>query len=87
VKVAIVGSGVAGLTVAHHLQREHELTVFEASARVGGHVHTRELKLEGRRVAVDTGFIVFNDWTYPDIQDRPSPPPRCLFFLRPCRRL
>ncbi|HEX6245560.1 MAG TPA: FAD-dependent oxidoreductase, partial [Polyangiales bacterium] len=64
-RIAIVGSGVAGLAVAHRLAARHELTVFEADARVGGHVHTHELELEGARLAVDTGFIVFNDWTYP----------------------
>jgi predicted NAD/FAD-binding protein len=65
VRIAIVGTGVAGLAAAHRLAPRHELTLFEADARVGGHVHTHELELEGRRVAVDTGFIVFNDRTYP----------------------
>jgi predicted NAD/FAD-binding protein len=65
VKVAIVGSGIAGNVAAWHLHREHEITMFEAGAHAGGHSHTHELEQAGRRYAVDTGFIVFNDWTYP----------------------
>lgn len=64
-KIAIVGSGVAGLTAAHHLHPEHEVTVLEAGAHVGGHVHTHDVNLGGRHYAVDTGFIVFNYRTYP----------------------
>jgi uncharacterized protein len=65
VKIAIVGSGIAGNVAAYHLCREHEVTVFEAADRVGGHSHTHEIEHEGRTVAVDTGFIVCNDRTYP----------------------
>lgn len=64
-KIAIVGSGIAGNVAAHHLCREHEITVFEAADHVGGHTHTHEIEHEGRRVCVDTGFIVCNDRTYP----------------------
>ncbi|MDE2342575.1 MAG: FAD-dependent oxidoreductase [Betaproteobacteria bacterium] len=64
-KIAIVGSGIAGLTAAHRLHGQHEITVFEAGAHVGGHVHTHDVHLEGRDFAVDTGFIVHNDRTYP----------------------
>jgi predicted NAD/FAD-binding protein len=64
-KIAIIGSGVAGNVAAYHLQREHDITVFEAASHVGGHTHTHEIEHEGRRVAVDTGFIVCNDCTYP----------------------
>ncbi|HVS14929.1 MAG TPA: FAD-dependent oxidoreductase [Thermoanaerobaculia bacterium] len=66
-RIAIVGTGIAGLTVAHRLHRRHELTLYEAEDRVGGHTHTVEVEVEGeeRPVAVDTGFIVFNSWTYP----------------------
>jgi predicted NAD/FAD-binding protein len=52
--------------VAHHLAREHELEVFEAGEHVGGHTHTHDLELGGRRLAVDTGCIVFNRKTYPN---------------------
>jgi predicted NAD/FAD-binding protein len=64
-RIAIVGTGVAGLACAHALHRRHALEVFEAADRIGGHVHTVPVELEGRRFDVDTGFIVFNDRTYP----------------------
>ncbi|MBE7559531.1 FAD-dependent oxidoreductase [bacterium] len=64
-KLAIVGSGIAGLVAAHHLHREHDITVFEANDYVGGHTHTVEVEEEGRRLAIDTGFIVFNQSHYP----------------------
>ena len=65
-KIAIIGSGIAGLTSAYLLQREHDITVFEAQDWIGGHTHTVPVRLDGREYAVDTGFIVFNDWTYPN---------------------
>ncbi len=65
-KIAIVGAGIAGNVAAWHLHREHDITVFEAGAHAGGHSHTHELEQAGKRYAVDTGFIVFNDWTYPN---------------------
>jgi uncharacterized protein len=64
-KIAIVGTGIAGNVVAHRLAREHDITVFEADARVGGHTNTVDVVAGGRRWAIDTGFIVFNDVTYP----------------------
>jgi predicted NAD/FAD-binding protein len=66
VNIAIVGSGIAGLTCAYLLGRRHDVTVFEAGAWVGGHTHTVTVTVDGRDYAVDTGFIVFNDWTYPN---------------------
>jgi uncharacterized protein len=65
VKIAIVGSGIAGNVAAYHLRRQHDITVFEAADHVGGHTHTHEIAHEGRVIAVDTGFIVCNDRTYP----------------------
>jgi len=65
-KIAIIGSGIAGLTSAYLLNRRHEITVFEASDWIGGHTHTVDVEVNGQRYAVDTGFIVFNDWTYPN---------------------
>ena len=65
-KIAIIGSGIAGLTSAYLLGRRHEITLFEAGDRIGGHTHTVNVTVEGKRYAVDTGFIVFNDWTYPN---------------------
>ena len=65
-KIAIIGSGIAGNVAAHRLYKEHEITVYEAGAHVGGHTHTHEIDSHGERYAIDTGFIVFNDWTYPN---------------------
>ena len=65
-KIAIIGSGIAGNVAAHHLHREHDITVFEAGGHAGGHTHTHDIELGGRSYAVDTGFIVFNDRTYPN---------------------
>jgi len=53
------------MVVASRLHREHDITVFEAGAHVGGHTHTHDIEWAGRHYAIDTGFIVFNDWTYP----------------------
>lgn len=64
-KIAIVGTGIAGNVAAHHLCRKHEVTVFEAADHIGGHTHTHDVEYQGRHYAVDTGFIVFNDLTYP----------------------
>lgn len=66
-KIAIVGTGISGLTAAWLLQREHEVTVFESNDYVGGHTHTVDVELDGERHAIDTGFIVFNDRTYPNL--------------------
>lgn len=65
-KIAIIGTGIAGNVAAYHLRRNHDITVFEAGDYVGGHTNTIDVEEEGRRFAVDTGFIVFNDRTYPD---------------------
>jgi len=65
-KIAIIGSGIAGNVIAHHLHREHDITVFESASHVGGHTHTHEVEFDGERHQIDTGFIVFNDWTYPN---------------------
>jgi predicted NAD/FAD-binding protein len=65
VKVAIVGTGISGLVAARLLHERHEVTVFEAEGRIGGHSHTVDVELEGERHAVDTGFIVYNERTYP----------------------
>jgi predicted NAD/FAD-binding protein len=65
-RIAIIGSGISGLTCAHLLSRKHEVTVFEAEQWVGGHTHTLDVTYHGQRYAIDTGFIVFNDWTYPN---------------------
>jgi len=65
VRIAIIGSGISGMVVASRLHRDHDVTVFEAGAYVGGHTNTIDVDWQGRHYAIDTGFIVFNDWTYP----------------------
>ncbi|MDH3434465.1 MAG: FAD-dependent oxidoreductase, partial [Gammaproteobacteria bacterium] len=65
-KIAIIGTGIAGNVAAYKLRQDHEITVFEASDYVGGHTNTVDVFENGRRIAVDTGFIVFNDHTYPN---------------------
>lgn len=64
-KIAVVGCGISGLVAARELWREHELTLFEAAGHPGGHTTTVDVEWEGRRAAIDTGFIVFNERTYP----------------------
>jgi uncharacterized protein len=64
--VAVIGGGVSGLTAAYLLSRTHHVTLFEADDRVGGHAHTHDVPLsDGTTAAVDSGFIVLNDRTYP----------------------
>jgi predicted NAD/FAD-binding protein len=65
-KLAIIGTGISGLTAAYLLQEQHELTVFEAGDWIGGHTATMDVEYQGRDYAIDTGFIVYNDWTYPN---------------------
>ena len=65
-KLAVIGTGIAGNVAAYHLSRDHDITVFEASDRIGGHTNTFDVSHDGRDYAIDTGFIVFNDYTYPN---------------------
>ena len=65
-KIAIIGSGISGLTAAYYLNRQHDICVYEADSRLGGHTATKEIHLKGKNYSIDTGFIVFNDWTYPN---------------------
>ncbi len=65
---AVVGSGVSGLTAAHRLQRTHDVTLFETDGRLGGHAHTHDVATpDDRVVPIDTGFIVHNERTYPNL--------------------
>jgi len=64
-RIAVVGSGIAGLASAWWLSRQHAVTLFERDAHLGGHTHTHDIELDGQRIAVDTGFIVFNQQHYP----------------------
>ncbi|QIR15332.1 NAD(P)/FAD-dependent oxidoreductase [Shewanella aestuarii] len=64
-KIAVIGTGISGLTCAHLLSQEHQVTVFEANDYIGGHTATVDVEVAGKSYAIDTGFIVFNDRTYP----------------------
>lgn len=64
-RIAVVGSGIAGLASAWLLSRRHDVTLFEAEDYLGGHTHTHDIELGGRRYTVDTGFIVHNRAHYP----------------------
>ena len=66
-KIAIIGTGISGLTCAYLLNRRHDITVFESSDNIGGHTATVDVKMpDGEQHAIDTGFIVYNEWTYPN---------------------
>lgn len=64
--IAIIGSGISGLTSAYLLSREHHVSVFEKNDYIGGHTATKDITLNGESHAIDTGFIVCNDRTYPN---------------------
>lgn len=64
--IAIIGSGISGLTSGYVLSQKHNLTLFEANDYLGGHTNTENINLGGKSYPVNTGFIVFNDWTYPN---------------------
>lgn len=65
-KIAVIGTGIAGNLAAFRLAPEHDITVYEADSRIGGHTNTVDVVAAGKRWAVDTGFIVFNNATYPN---------------------
>lgn len=65
-KIAIIGSGIAGNVVAYHLHQDHDITLFEANDYVGGHTHTHTVQWQNKHYSIDTGFIVFNYQTYPN---------------------
>lgn len=67
-KIAVIGSGISGMTAAYYLSKQaaYDLHVFEAGSRAGGHTATIDVKHENEELAIDTGFIVFNDRTYPN---------------------
>ena len=67
-KIAVIGSGVSGLTAAHLLHKEHDITIYEAANYIGGHANTIEVNEQEQTVYIDTGFIVFNNWTYPNFE-------------------
>ena len=58
-RIAVIGSGISGMTAAYRLCREHDVTVFESAHYIGGHTHTVDVEHAGRTYAIDTGFIVY----------------------------
>lgn len=65
-RIAIIGSGISGLTCGYLLHKDHDITLFEANDYIGGHTATKSVTVNGKSYDIDTGFIVFNDWTYPN---------------------
>lgn len=81
-KIAVIGAGISGLTAAVHLSARHDVDLFEANDYLGGHANTVDVEKGGERHAIDTGFVVFNERTYPNfvamlhelgVQSRPTP--------------
>ncbi|MYN41371.1 FAD-dependent oxidoreductase [Duganella sp. FT109W] len=66
-RIAIVGAGISGLAAAYFLQRRHDVVLFEAGSYLGGHANTVDIQVEGQHCAVDTGFLVYNEKTYPNL--------------------
>ncbi len=66
-KIAVIGTGISGLGAAYLLHRDHDLVVYEKNHYVGGHSRTIDVPIEQGTLAVDTGFIVFNNWNYPNL--------------------
>lgn len=66
-RIAVIGSGIAGLAAAWHLSQQFDVTLYEADARIGGHSNTVDIDMDGKPIAVDTGFIVFNEKNYPNL--------------------
>lgn len=65
-KIAIIGTGISGLTCGYYLHKEHDITLFEANDYIGGHTATVDVTVDEKEYAIDTGFIVYNDRTYPN---------------------
>ncbi len=65
-RIAIIGGGISGLVAAYQLQAKADVSLFEANDYIGGHTHTIDVSEGNRSLAIDTGFIVYNNWTYPN---------------------
>ena len=66
-KIAVIGAGIAGLSAAWMLRDQHDVVLFEAEARPGGHADTQTVVVDGETINVDTGFIVYNTRNYPNL--------------------
>ncbi len=65
-KVAIIGSGISGMTAGFELSKKYEIHIYEKNSYLGGHTHTHEIIENNKKYFIDSGFIVFNDKTYPN---------------------
>ena len=65
-RIAIIGTGISGLSSAFLLNKKYDIKVYEANDYVGGHTATKEVMVDNKEYAIDTGFIVYNEWTYPN---------------------
>jgi len=66
-RIAVIGAGISGMAAAYFLSRKHEVSLFEKEDRLGGHTHTHQLQTSVGTRAIDTGFIVYNERTYPNL--------------------
>jgi predicted NAD/FAD-binding protein len=66
-KLAIIGTGVAGMSAAYFLKDEYEISVYEKNSYIGGHTNTVYVEEDGKELSIDTGFMVFNEVTYPNL--------------------
>ena len=66
-KIAVIGSGISGLSAAYYLSKKHKVDLFEKDNHFGGHSYTLDLNLKNKKISVDIGFIVFNYKTYPNL--------------------
>ena len=66
-KIAVIGSGISGLSAAYYLSKKHRVDIFEKDGHFGGHSYTIDLDLGSKKISVDIGFIVFNFKTYPNL--------------------
>lgn len=65
-RIAIIGTGIAGMGCAHLLQAEHDITLFDPNSYIGGHTNTVTVSEGDRSIPIDTGFMVYNEVTYPN---------------------
>ena len=66
-KIAVIGSGISGLSAAYYLSKKHKVDLFEKNDYFGGHSHTLDLNINDKKISTDIGFIVFNYKTYPNL--------------------
>ena len=66
-KVAVIGSGISGLSISYFLSKNYEVDLYESADYIGGHTNTVDVDEDGKKIPIDTGFIVFNHQTYPNL--------------------